>query len=99
MADTEKKFRKSCDQLCHLNRRLADMQKRYRRAKADNSRCFRYNLRLKLAVVEGVRNAFYDYAHVQAEKIVELRHVLYGETVDIVNGSSERTAAGREVTS
>ena len=63
------------------------MQQRYRRAKADNFKTFRYNLRLKLAVVEGTRNMYYQYAHMQAEKVAELRQQLFGEHVNIVTDS------------
>ena len=65
------------------------MKARYSKAKQDNFRCFRYNLRLKLAVIEGVRNMFYDYAYVKAEKVAELRYELFGQTIDIVTSDSE----------
>ena len=54
------RFRKACIQLKLLNKQLTDMNDRYTRAKDDNFRCFRYNLRLKLAVIEGVRNMYYQ---------------------------------------
>ena len=85
--DAERKFRKACIQITLLNTTLQEMQQRYRRAKADNFKCFRYNLRLKLAVVEGVRNTYYDYAHIKAEQVAELRQQLFGEHVNIVTDS------------
>ena len=71
--DAERKFRKACIQIQLLNTTLQEMQLRYRLAKAENFKCFRYNLRLKLAVVEGTRNMYYDYAHIQAELVADLR--------------------------
>ena len=68
---------------------MDDMKQRYNQAKTDNFRCFRYNLRLKLAVIEGVRNMYYDYAYAKAEKVAELRHDLYGETVEAVGSDTE----------
>ena len=68
---------------------MDDMKQRYNLAKTDNFRCFRYNLKLKLAVVEGVRNMYYDYAYAKAEKVAELRRDLYGETVEIVGSDTE----------
>lgn len=87
----ERKFRKSCVQITLLNKQLEDMKKRYLRAKADNFHRFRYNLRLKLAVVEGVRNMYYEYAHIQAEQVAEIRRHLFGEIVQIVDDRPEET--------
>ena len=88
---TQTKFRRACIQLTLLNKQLGDMKERYSQAKADNFGCFRYNLRLKLAVIEGVRNMYYDYAYVyaKAEMVSELRHDLFGETVEIVASNTE----------
>ena len=83
------RFRKACIQLKLLNKQLTDMKYRYSRAKDDNFRCFRYNLRLKLAVIEGVRNMYYDYAYMKAEDVARLRHDLFGESVEIVTSDSE----------
>ena len=86
---TQTKFRRACIQLTLLNKQLYDMKERYSQAKTDNFKCFRYNLRLKLAVTEGVRNMYYDYAYAKAEKVAELRQDLYGETVEIVASDTE----------
>ena len=51
---------------------------------------FRYNLRLKLAVVEGVRNIYYDYAYAKADQVADLRRELFNESVEIVSGSDFR---------
>jgi len=48
-------------------------------------RTFRYSLRLRLAVVGGLRNTYHDYAHRKAEIVAELRQELYGENVDNVS--------------
>ena len=85
----QKKFRKACIQLKLLNKQLTDTKDRYSRAKDDNFRCFRYNLRLKLAVIEGVRNMYYDYAYVKAEDVARLRQDLFGDNLDIVVSDSE----------
>ena len=89
LREAENKFRKSCAQITLINKKLEDLQKRYNRAKNDNNRAFRYNLRLKLACVEGARNMYYEYAHVQAELVAELRLQLFGETVNIIDGDEE----------
>ena len=83
LIDTERRFRRACEQIVQLNYKLDDLQGRYLSAKKDNLRSFRYNCRLRLSVVEGLRNMYYDYAHQKAEDIDGLRKDL-GETVEIV---------------
>jgi hypothetical protein len=34
---------------------------------------------LRIAVVDGMRNMYYDYAHKKAEVVAELRQELFGE--------------------
>lgn len=87
LSEAERRFRKACDQIVLLNQRLGDVQKRYKMAKRSNNRSFRYNLRLKLAVIEGSRNMFYDYAYAKADQVAELRRDLFNESVEIVSGS------------
>jgi hypothetical protein len=41
------------------------------------NKSFRYSLRLRIAVVDGMRNMYYDYAHKKAEVVVELRQELF----------------------
>ena len=85
LLDTERRFRRACEQIVQLNYKLDDLQRRYLKAKKENMRTFRYSLRLRLAVVEGLRNTYYDYAHQKAESVAELRQELYGEEVDIIS--------------
>ncbi|KAK3092651.1 hypothetical protein FSP39_005394 [Pinctada imbricata] len=86
LEETERKFRRACEQIVLLNFRLKYVENRYTKAKLANLRNFRYNYRLQLAVVEGVRNMYHDYARMQAEKITELREQLYGEIIQIQDG-------------
>ena len=89
LMSAEKKFQKACVQIHLLNKQLGEMKVRYCRAKEDNFKCFRYNLRLKLAVIEGVRNMYYDYTHIQAEVVAKLREQMFGEIVEIVSSDHE----------
>ena len=89
LQDAEMKFRKACIQITLLNKQLEDFKDRYSKAKEDNFRCFRYNLRLTLSVIEGVRNMYYDYAYMKAEKVAALSNDLFGETVEIQTSDSE----------
>lgn len=81
--EAEVKFRKSCAQITLLNARLEEMKLRYKKAKQENYNRFRYNLRLKLSVVEGARNMYYEYAYRQAEQVADIRRQLFGEVLQI----------------
>ncbi|WAR07334.1 LOW QUALITY PROTEIN: hypothetical protein MAR_017292 [Mya arenaria] len=85
LTEAEGRFQKACDQIVLLNHRLGE--KRYKMAKRSNNKAFRYNLRLKLAVIEGVRNMYYDFAYTKADRVAELRRELFDESVKIVSGS------------
>ena len=79
----EKKFKRSCEHIVLLNQKLNDLQVRYNNAKRDDRRSFRYPLRLKIAVVDGVRNMYYEYALREAKKIAEIKASLFGYQVVI----------------
>jgi len=77
--EAELRFKRACEQVVLLNDKLEGLQRRYDKARQENHRSFRYNLRLKMASVEGVRNAYYEYACEKAEKIAELRYYVSAE--------------------
>ena len=85
LMDSERRFKRACEQIVQLNYKMSDLQSRYSRAKAENHRSFRYSLRLRLAVVEGLRNMYYDYAHNKAQTVADLRREMYGEDVQIIS--------------
>lgn len=78
--ETEIRFKRACEQVVLLNDKLEGLQRRYDKARQDDQRTFRYTLRLKMASVEGVRNAYYEYACEKAEKIAELRYYVSVES-------------------
>ena len=92
----ERRFKKACDQIVLLNQRLGEVQKRYKMAKRTNNRSFRYNLRLKLAVIEGARNMYYDYSYIKADQVAELRRELFNESVEIVSASDSDYSSDSE---
>ena len=69
----ERKFRKTCEQIKLITRRLDLLQIRYDKAKRDDMKSFRYTLRLQLATTEGSRNMFYEYAVRQAREVARLQ--------------------------
>ena len=78
--DLNKKFRLSCSQLIHINNLIEDVKTRYNRSQVENRRSYRYILRLKLCSLEGVRNMFYEYAHVQADILEKMQMDFYHRT-------------------
>ena len=72
----ETNFRRACDQIVLMNKKLEACNVRYRRAKRCDTKSFRYPLRLRLSVTEGVRNMYYAYAQRKAEQVDEMRRYL-----------------------
>ena len=68
-----------------LNEKARESKKRYERAAAKNYRSFRYRNRLRLSVVEGVRNVFLQFARDIADNISDLWWELYCEVVFIID--------------
>lgn len=66
-------FRRACNQIMILNRIISDMQKRYEQAMKQHARAFRYSQRVRIAIMEGVRNMFYMYAQQKADLVLQLR--------------------------
>ncbi|WAR19790.1 hypothetical protein MAR_001628 [Mya arenaria] len=92
LEQTERKFRRACDQIVLLNERLSSCQIRYKKARDSNRKSLRYPLRLRLAMVEGIRNMYYDYATQKVEEIERLRNVLADYIIDDIYISDEEPA-------
>ncbi len=75
--DLNRKFRQACSQLILINNLIDDTTVRYDRAVRDNLRTFKYVLRLRLCTLEGVRNAFYEYAYAKADILESLQRDLF----------------------
>ena len=89
LVDNERRFKRACEQIVQLHYSLEALQQRYNKAKKDKNKSFRYSLRLRIDVVDGMRNMYYDYAHKKAEVVVELRQELFGEVVDTVSDETD----------
>ena len=72
----ECKFRKSCEQIKLITRRLDLLQIRYDKAKQDDLKSYRYSLRLQLTATEGTRQMYYQYACRQATEVGLLKRQL-----------------------
>ena len=88
LMDSERRFQKACQQIVQLQQKMGDLQFRYHKAWRQNHRSFRYSLRLQIAVVEGLINMYYNYAHSKAYTIADLRRQLFGEHVQIITSDT-----------
>jgi mitochondrial fission protein ELM1 len=88
----ERKLVRSCEHVILLNDKIRGLTKRYQKARAEGFKSFRYNIRIRLAAVEGVRNMYYEYARDRAEEVAELRKELYDQNVTIVAGNDDSDA-------
>ena len=76
----ERLFRRACEQVFVLNKEVAKLSNRYNEAELTGNKTLRYQLRLRISVIEGVRNMFYEYATQKANVISELQR--FGSTFD-----------------
>jgi hypothetical protein len=76
IAVAERRFRGACEQIVHLNNRLSGLERRYAKSKREQQRTFRYSLRFRIAVVDGLRDVYYEFAHKQAKESAILRSLL-----------------------
>ena len=74
LLSAELNFRKACQQVFVLNQQVEQTTTRYNEADAAENKVLRYNIRLRLSVLEGVRNMFYEYAAKKAADIVDLQN-------------------------
>ena len=82
----EKSFKKACQQIILLNQCLSELSTRYEKEKQENYGSLRYSLKLRMAVTEGVRNMYYEYASVKADEISMLRsRIILGNRVNFLD--------------
>ena len=89
LKEEESKFERACNQIRLLNEKIDQLNQRYCMAKSEEFRCFRYNFRLRIAVIEGTRNMYYEYARQKVELIAIMRKELFNQSVVIVSGSDD----------
>lgn len=70
----ESLFRRACEQVFVLNKDIEKLTIRFDDAEAMGNKALRYHLRLRISVMEGVRNMYYEFAALKATVITELQH-------------------------
>ena len=85
----ESLFRRACEQVLILNKEVENLTSRYSESEQRGNKAVCYQLRLRISVLEGVRNMFYEYAAQKANVITELqRHVLAVDDNDNMSNNS-----------
>lgn len=73
-------------QIENLDRKLAELTIRYHQSIMEGSRMFRYKLRLRIVTLEGILNAYCEYALWKNVQVKNLRFQLYQEDPDVTIG-------------
>ena len=71
----EYQFRRACEQVLVLNEEVEQLTNKYNEALAAANKTLRYRLRLRISVMEGVRNMFYEFAAMKASVITQLQRL------------------------
>ena len=71
--DSQHRFNSACDQILLLNTRLNGLKKRYLSAKSSDYKTFRFPLRMRMMVAEGLVKRHYHYADMKRNEILDLR--------------------------
>lgn len=82
MRRMERRFKRVCRQLVLMNNNIRAVKARYDRALKVDRKSIRYNLRLRILTLEGVRNMFWEYAQERADRLDEMEKDLK-ESYDI----------------
>ena len=69
--DCQRRFNRACDQILLLNTRLHGLRKRYKSARSSNCKTFRFPLRMRMMVAEGLVKRYYHYADMKRSEIIE----------------------------
>ena len=79
LQDSENRTQKACQQMISLSNHLQYLKNKYEKAVHDNLRSYRYPLRMRIVVLEGVINMFYQYTSEKHSEAEALRYELFGQ--------------------
>ena len=91
----ERHFRRACEQVFILNKEAEQLTCRYNEDDATDKKTLRYYLRLRIGVIEGVRNMFYEFAAQKAIVITQLQRPILAIDVDENDVSTDANLLGR----
>lgn len=70
--DCQCRFNRACDQILLLNTRLQGLQKRYKSARSSDYNSFRFPIRMRILIAEGLVKRYYHYADIKRSEILEI---------------------------
>ncbi|VDI07930.1 Hypothetical predicted protein [Mytilus galloprovincialis] len=97
-SDARIKFERACQQIALLDQKIRDLEVRYKRAVKFKKNSFRYNLRLRLSVVTGVKMMYHHYASTKAEELTKIRRQINDANV-VPSSSASAVFTPRESSS
>lgn len=88
--DAEQRLDKSNQQIVTLDQQIKELEILYKRAQRSKKNASRYNLRLKLSVVSGIKMMYHHYWSSKQEEINRLRTQLFGDDFHQGNNRNEQ---------
>ena len=88
--DAEQRLRKSLQQILVIDTQIRELEILYKRAQKSKKNASRYNLRLKLSVVSGIKMMYHHYSSSKKEEINRLRTQLFGDDYQLGNNRNEQ---------
>lgn len=83
----------ACRQIAHLDNQISYLRKLFRRAEKNKGYAVRYNLRMQLSIVSGVKVMYHHYAAMKEERINRLRvrveHAMSSQQISVSQPDAE----------
>lgn len=76
MRRMERRFKRVCRNLVLMNNNIRAVKARYDRAVKLDRKTMRYNMRLRILTLEGVRNMFFEHAEERADQLDDMEKEL-----------------------
>ena len=76
----EKLFLAACEQIRYIDGEIEQQQRRLQQAISRKLPSFQYVLDMKIAILEGTRNMYVEYAASTADRVKMLQTYLYGDS-------------------
>jgi len=88
--DAEARLAKSLQQITVIDGQIRELEILYKRAQKSKKNASRYNLRLKLSVVSGIKMMYHHYSSSKREEITRLQTQLHGDDYQLGNNRNEQ---------
>ena len=88
--DAEQRLSKYLQQILVIDDQIRELEILYKRAQKSIKNASRYNLRLKISVVSGVKMMYYHYASSKREEINNFRDQLFGNDYQLGNNRNDQ---------